>query len=207
MTTEALDQRWVRLHSGFKRTASVRQSAQHVTNAHKKYALSGAATTAFRAKGASGLIAKVADAAASAAKVDSTRAAPARPRALDDALAALSEVALHGARTPALWMEAARKLERAAVEEDSRAPRRATLAISLADALACTSPEEVDEAGLESLKAGYRLLFLPYISSDAERDVFRGLLRSRWTFSAPYDEAVWAPFAERHGHRFPTEDE
>jgi hypothetical protein len=119
----------------------------------------------------------------------------AQSRTLDDALALVQNIVTEGNLSPSLWLEAARSLERFAVEDERRNPRRAELAISIADALAFTPPTAITvPSGLRPLRLAYRALLRPFVPEVAEDEIMVGFFENRWTVDAVLEESELAEF-------------
>jgi hypothetical protein len=114
--------------------------------------------------------------------------------AIDDALVALRAAVQRD--DEAGWLKASRLLRRSAIQENSRSPRFATLALVVSDALAFTLPAEVAPAAKRPLADAFDLLRQPFIPGDAEESVFQGLLDHGWRVTAPFDPNEWAGVAE-----------
>lgn len=116
------------------------------------------------------------------------------PFAIDDALAALRTAVAHG--DEGAWLRASRLLRRSAIQENGRSPRFATLALVVSDALAFTSPTDVEPAARQPIADAFDLLRQPFVPGDAEESVFQGLLDYGWRVTAPFDPSKWDEVAE-----------
>jgi hypothetical protein len=124
--------------------------------------------------------------------VEEARQRKRKASALDEALVALRRVIPEGPSDPADWMEAGRLLRHAAIERKFSAPRTASVALVLSDALSFTEPGSITHERREPLRQGFSLLMKPFISTDEERELFRGLLRGKWYVTPGFDPAGFA---------------
>lgn len=128
----------------------------------------------------------VADAASD--PVDRTPAR-AQVRAFFAGVAALQKVALAQRPEPDDWFLASRELRSAAVAMKARAPRAASLALLVSDALTFTSPDEMTPERLQPLRDGYAVLSGRFfVETEVEEQVFQGFLDYRWHTVAPYTD-------------------
>jgi hypothetical protein len=116
---------------------------------------------------------------------------------LDEANAALQRVALHANVSASSWCHAARMLRSAALERRVVAPRVASVALLLADALTFTAPEDVSstQRGV-ALKPGLKLLTQPFISTAEEGSLVDALLDNGWDVMASFDPAAFEELAD-----------
>jgi hypothetical protein len=114
-----------------------------------------------------------------------------RTTALDQALAALKEVAV-GSADEARWMRAARLLRQAALERKYGSPRVASAALVVSDALTFTEVQHVDEGGREPLRVALRVLTQPFVSTEDEAAMFQAFLTGGWYVTAAFDPERFA---------------
>jgi hypothetical protein len=111
------------------------------------------------------------------------------PSALDEALASLRELAAGNGGAPDA-LETARLLKRAALERKHSAPRTASVALVVADALTFTNVAVLAQAARQPLTLALQTLVKPFISTENEREVMRSFLANRWYVTPAFDAAV-----------------
>jgi hypothetical protein len=115
---------------------------------------------------------------------------------LDEAAAALQTVALKPNVAGSEWCHAARLLRSAALERRVVAPRIASVALLLADALTFTSPGDVSPNQRDgALKPGLRLLTQPFVSTAEEGGLVDALLDNGWDVMASFHAEAFGEFA------------
>jgi len=105
---------------------------------------------------------------------------------LDEAAAALQTVALQPNVTGSEWLRAARLLRSAALERRVVAPRIASVAVLLSDALTFTQPTDVSPAQRGALRSGLKLLTQPFVSTVDEGSLVDALLDNGWDVMASF---------------------
>jgi hypothetical protein len=94
------------------------------------------------------------------------------------------------------WMQVSRALRETSVEHRRFAPRVASVALLLSDALAFTPPEQVEGERRRPLASGLQLLLEPFVPQDREEHLFRSLVTSGWRVTAYFDDADFTPLIE-----------
>jgi hypothetical protein len=115
------------------------------------------------------------------------RARTATTSALDESVAALRDIASGG--TEAEGIHVARLLRHAALERKHSAPRVASVALLLSDALTFTSVASLSEEDLQPLRTGLLCLMNAFVSTADERRVLRELIAHQWYVTPGFDPA------------------
>jgi hypothetical protein len=109
--------------------------------------------------------------------------------ALDEALVSLRELAMgHGGAPDAL--ETARLLKRAALERKHSAPRTASVALLVSDALTFTNVANLAAVARQPLRTALETLVKPFISTEDERQVMQSLLANQWYVTPAFNGAA-----------------
>jgi hypothetical protein len=115
--------------------------------------------------------------------------------ALDEALVALRDVAAGNGAAPHA-LETARLLKRAALERKHSAPRTASVALVVSDALTFTNLADLAEPARQPLHKAVETLVKPFISTDDECDLMKSLLANRWYVTPAFNGAAILAAAE-----------
>jgi hypothetical protein len=102
----------------------------------------------------------------------------------------LKRIAVDGSSDEADLMSAARCLRSAALELRLAAPRTASVALLLSDAIAFTPASE--ETNKAPLQFGLRLLMEPFVPSAEEERLFDRLLDGGWEVTNAFDAADYS---------------
>jgi hypothetical protein len=109
-------------------------------------------------------------------------------KTLDAALEALREIAVEGKLDGEARVRAARILDRLAIEDARKRPRRAEFAVMVADALAFSPSELVTPDAIEPIRLAYRVMLRPFVSERDEEHVLIAFLDRGWTVDAVLEE-------------------
>lgn len=124
---------------------------------------------------------------------DQTSGALANGSGFAMALGALRRVA-YSEPDEETWLDAYRRLRTTAVAEEFRAPRHAALALVISDALAFSTPDQVDawDEARRPMLRGFKLLLQPFIPVSEEKGLLKELLETRWLLTPPFEAAAFA---------------